>query len=152
MKQQKPRGKAQPGQRTRSEIVWRWLIIGAGALFVGSVVWSALVETLLPLAAAGNMRDFFLNLVGITVAFIGTAVFVYGGVRVVRDTFHTMGDPQVMANVIVVREKPSRADVARARRENTAALWRGWKPGLLWMLGGFAILALGSVFINLGGG
>ena len=152
MKQQKPRGKAQPGQRTRSEIVWRWLIIGAGALFVGSVVWSALVETLLPLAAAGNMRDFFLNLVGITVAFIGTAVFVYGGVRVVRDTFHTMGDPQVLANVAEVRKKASPQEVKRAQRENTAALWRSWKPGLLWMLGGFAILALGSVFINLGGG
>jgi hypothetical protein len=128
----------------------KWIVIVLAVLFVGSVLWSFIAETLLPYLAEGNSGAVLRNLVGFPIILLGTAIFVYGGYIFVRDTFGAMQSPQLRANVVQIREGgTSRDAISRARRENFWMLLRSWKAGTLRMVLGFALIALGGWLINL---
>lgn len=135
---------------SKSEGQWgRWILIGLAALFVGSILWSIVFETMLPLWRAGDWWSVAYHLVGIPVILAGTGCIVYGGWLFVRDTFGAMGGDAVRDNVAIIRDESAQADVSRARRENFRALLRAWRPGATWMVAGFVLIALGGFLINL---
>ena len=123
----------------------RWaLLIGLG--LVALIVASFLVETLLPLHRSGRTTELLLNLIGFPIVLVGTAVFVHGGFVVVRNTFSAWALPELAENTAAVRKKSAGHREAAAR--NRSLLFRAWKPGLIRMLIGFLIIAIGSVVIN----
>ena len=125
------------------------VVIGVGLLFVGSIIWSFITETLMPLMAAGDAGAVGRNLVGFPIILLGTGFIVYGGFVFVRDTFSAMADPHVQARVEQIRqEAPSPDQIRRARWQNFLFLVRAWKDGLLLMLLGFALIAVGGWLIN----
>lgn len=120
------------------------------ALFVGSIIWSFLYETLLPLWTAGDVRSIILHLVGFPIILAGAALFAYGGYLLVRDTFSAMADPHLKQNTATIKDDAAPAEtVRRARWANARFLFRSWKPGALRMAAGFALIALGGWLINL---
>ncbi|HSM56264.1 MAG TPA: hypothetical protein VK879_08930 [Candidatus Sulfomarinibacteraceae bacterium] len=135
---------------SKSESQWgKWVLVGLAALFVGSILWSIVFETMLPLWRAGDWWSIVYHLVGIPLILAGTVCIVYGGFVFVRDTFSAMSGDAIRANVAIINEKSSKADVSRARRENFLALLRAWRPGATWMVAGFILIALGGFLINL---
>lgn len=128
----------------------RLALILLGAVFVGSIIWSFLYETLLPLWSTGDVRGVILHLIGFPIILAGTAIFAYGGYVLVRDTFSAMADPRLKDNVGTIEDKSaSREAVKRARWANARFLFRSWKPGALRMAAGFTLIALGGWLINL---
>jgi hypothetical protein len=118
----------------------------AMAVFVGLVLWSVVSETLVPLYRAGKTTELVLNLAGIPVALLGTAVFAYGGYVFVRDTFGVWGSPEMVENTKLLKSDPRRK--SEAARRNRGILFRAWKPGLIRMGTGFLLIAIASVIIN----
>jgi len=116
------------------------------AVFVGLVLWSMLTETLMPLYRAGRTTELILNLAGIPVILLGTAVFVYGGFVFVRDTFQVWASPELAASYAQMKTDPRRRSEAASR--NRGILFRAWKPGLVRLAIGFLLIAIGSVIIN----
>lgn len=64
-----------------------WIL---GILFFGGILYSAITETLLPLWNKESKDEFIHNIIGIPVIFTGTGIFVYGGIRFIKDTFNTL--------------------------------------------------------------
>lgn len=128
--------------------IWKVIGILVLAAFVGSILWSMWVDTLLPLIREGDSRAVAFNLVGLPLILVGVGIFVYGGFVFVRDTFGSFGDEKLLQNVAVIRTKPSRKEVAAARWQNMGMLWQAWKPGLAWLALGFLIIAAGGFLIN----
>ena len=128
----------------------KWILIGIAVLFVGSIIWSFIAETLVPLLAAGDAGAVGRNLVGFPIILLGTAIFVYGGYVFVRDTFSAMQDSEMTANAAQIRMGQASPDELRqGRRQNLARLLRSWKDGSLRMALGFALIAAGGWLINL---
>lgn len=128
----------------------KWILVGIAVLFVGSIIWSFIAETLMPLLAAGDSGAVGRNLLGFPIILLGTAIFVYGGFVFVRDTFSAMQDPEMTRNVSQIRTGDTSAEELRkARRQNLSMLLRSWKDGSLRMALGFALIALGGWLINL---
>lgn len=132
-----------------SDVVFRWLgwlvLIG----FVGSILWSMWVDTLQPLIRAGDTQALIFNLVGLPIILLGTGIFVYGGFRFVRATFHSMQEPGAVENIARIQEGSLPPDeLQQARMENLRALWTAWKRPLAWLAFGFALIALGGFLIN----
>lgn len=127
----------------------KWVGIALAVLFAGSILWSIIFETLLPLWRAGDWWSIAYHLVGIPLILAGTGCIVYGGYLFLRDTFSAMAGDSVAANVALIRDDPSNEAVSRARRENFLALLRAWRPGAAWMAAGFGLIALGGFLINL---
>lgn len=127
----------------------RLALILLGTLFVGSIIWSFLYETLLPLWTAGDVGAIVRNLIGFPIILAGTATFAYGGFGFVRDTFSAMADPQLKENTAAIKDDAAPQDsVRRARWANARLLFRAWKPGALRIAAGFALIALGGWLIN----
>jgi hypothetical protein len=128
-----------------------WVLISVVALFVGSIIWSIISETLLPLYQAGDTRGLLYNFIGIPVILAGTCVIVYGGFVFLRGMFSAFGDETLQQNIPVVRGQveDSAVAVSKARRENFLILVRAMRPGLSWMVGGFLLIAIGGFLINL---
>ena len=138
------------GKNNGSPNLGRLALILLGVLFVGSIIWSFLYETLLPLWTAGDVRGIVLHLVGFPIILAGTALFAYGGFVLVRDTFSAMADPQLKDNVTTIEDDAAEPEaVKQARWANARFLFRAWKPGALRMAAGFALIALGGWLINL---
>lgn len=138
------------GKQGQNAAWGKWLLIALVVLFVGSIVWSFVYETLLPLLQAGDTGAAARNLLGFPIILIGTAIFAYGGFLFVRDTFGAMQDPQLHDNVSTIRADESPAESQkRARRANLRFLLGSWKAGTLRMALGFALIALGGWLINL---
>lgn len=136
-------------QTSTSDTIFKWIgwfvLIG----FVGSILWSMWVDTLQPLIRAGDTRGLIFNLVGLPIILLGTGIFVYGGFRFVRATFHAMQEPGAVANIARIQEGGLPSDELRlARMENLRTLWNAWKVPLLWLAFGFALIALGGFLIN----
>lgn len=128
----------------------KWILAGIAVLFVGSIIWSFIAETLMPLLAAGDAGAVGRNLVGFPIILLGTAIFVYGGYVFVRDTFRAMQEPEMTTNVAQIRTgEASPERLRKARRQNLAMLLRSWKDGSLRMALGFALIAVGGWLINL---
>lgn len=128
----------------------KWALILIGAAFVGSILWSIVFETLLPLVREGNWLALANNVVGIPIILLGTGVIVYAGFVFVRDTFAQFSEEGALAqNVATIKGKPSPAEVRAARRENMLILFRAWKSGLRWFVVGFVLIAIGGFLINL---
>jgi len=79
----------------------KYILYSIGILFIGSIFWSIIAETLLPLLRAGDTRGFFLNLFGIPLTLLGTGAIVYGGYRFVVSTLGTFVSPEMQANIDV---------------------------------------------------
>ena len=128
----------------------KWLWIGLAVLFVGSIVWSFVYETLMPILAQGDTGAAVRNLVGFPIILAGTALFAYGGLVFVRDTFSAMQDPQMAANLAHIKDDEAPGEVVRrARWKNTRLLFSSWKDGTLRMALGFGLIAIGGWLINL---
>ncbi len=125
----------------------RRLIVLGALILVGLIVHSFIRETVLPLHRAGRRTEMLLNLGGFPVVLGGTALFVRGGFLLVRDTFRVWISPELAENTARIRSKSPHA--REAARANRAILFGAWKPGLLRLAGGFALIAIGSVMINL---
>jgi hypothetical protein len=143
-------GSGRPGAGDRPRM---WILIGVAAVFVGSIFWSIISETLLPLYRAGDTPGLLYNLVGIPVVLTGTSLIVWGGFVFLRGMFSAFSDETLQQNLEVVRGQVQKDAVAvsQARRENFLILARAMRPGVSWMLGGFLLIALGGFLINLRG-
>jgi hypothetical protein len=126
------------------------ILIGVAVVFVGSIFWSIISETLLPLYRAGDTTGLIYNLVGIPVVLTGTGMIVWGGFVFLRGMFSAFSDETLQQNVEVVRGHVQDDAVAasQARRENFLILARAMRPGIFWMLGGFLLIAIGGFVIN----
>lgn len=109
------------------------MVLIAIFLFLGSIFWSILHETLLPLARAERWAALVVNLIGIPLVLAGCAAFVWGGWRFVIST----------AEALTHSEQPANHKQARG------ALFKAWVRPLLWLLGGFGLMALGGLISNL---
>jgi uncharacterized membrane protein YcjF (UPF0283 family) len=129
---------------------WRYLVLGAlGLLFVGSIIWSIIFETLLPLWREGDRVGLAYNLIGIPIILTGTAVIVYGGFRFLRDMFAVSQNERLQANAALLHDKTADpAAVRQARWDNFKLLLPAWKIGFLWIVGGFLLIAVGGFLIN----
>lgn len=132
-----------------SDKLFRWLgwllLVG----FVASVLWSMWADTLQPLIRAGDTRALLFNLVGLPLILLGTGFIVYGGLLFIRSTFTAVSEPKTVDNIARIYAGTSTPDdLWRARLENLKALWEAWKRPLLWMVFGFALIALGGFLIN----
>ena len=112
------------------------ILTGVAVLFLGSIGWSIVVETLLPLARSGDWRALVFNLIGIPLILLATAMIVYGSLLVVRHMFMFMGDAQTQADIARLR---TREDAQGARRRNLRRWFRALGPGLIWMALGFGV-------------
>ena len=130
---------------------WRYLVLGGlGLLFVGSIIWSIVFETLLPLWREGDRVGLTNNLIGIPIILAGTAVIVYGGFRFLRDMFAVSQNERLQANAALLQDKTADpAAVHQARWENFKLLLLAWQAGFLWIIGGFLLIAVGGFLINL---
>ena len=120
-----------------------WAVVAA---FVGSILWSMWAETLLPLIRAGDTRSVWLHVVGLPIILGGTAVFVYGGVVFVRDTFRAFTNETMQQNMLLIQTKQATKTI---RWQNAKILFRAWLPGLRWLGFGGLLIALGGFVINL---
>jgi hypothetical protein len=126
-----------------------WLLAGAGLLFVGSIIWSIIFETLRPLWRAGDRMGLINNLAGIPLILAGTAVIVYGGFRFLRDMFLVSQDEQLQADARLIQDKTAdRTAVRQAQWANFKRLLHAWKMGLLYILFGFLLIAAGGFIIR----
>ena len=123
----------------------KYILWGLAAVFVGSILWSMWVETLLPLIRAGDTRAVWLHVVGLPLILLGTAVIVYGGFIFIRDTLRAYGHETVQENLAAVRA--NQATLAM-RWQNLKILFRAWVPGLRWLGLGFLLIAAGGFLIN----
>ncbi|MFQ5410287.1 MAG: hypothetical protein ACE5FI_17900 [Anaerolineales bacterium] len=121
------------------------ILTGVAVLFLGSIAWSIVVETLLPLARSGDWRALVFNLIGIPLILLATAMIVYGGLLVVRHMFMFMSDAQTQADIARLR---TREDAQGARCRNLRRWFRALGPGLIWMALGFGVMAAGGYLIN----
>lgn len=118
-------------------------------LFIGSIIWSIIFETILPLVRAGAIAELVLNIVGIPVILIGTWIFVRGGYIFIKETFAAMSTEEINDNVEIIRAKSNQEASRQARRQNLNMLWQAWKPGLKLLAWGGFLIAIGGMGINL---
>ena len=129
----------------RDERVWRWVIYGLGALLVGSVIWSMLFETLLPLIRRGQMLSAFLHIIAFPLVFLGLGVLIWGAILFLRGTFGAFQDEELQRNLEDIQAKRAGMD---QRWTNALILFRSWRRGALVMALGFAIIALSGFTMN----
>lgn len=124
------------------------IILGA-VLLVGSIIWSIIFETLLPLYREGDTAAFIANLIGIPVILTGTVLIIYGGVRVVKNMFTYLGKAKVVANIYTIQDPATESgDRGAARRGNVRDWLIAWIPGGPLMLLGFLLIGIGGYIIN----
>jgi len=122
------------GQKHRG---WRRILMWGGlGLLTASVILSMLFEDLLP--TIGRLPEhrkipFALSFPGFLAA---TAAIVYGGMRVIRATFMTLAD--------AASNGGRRSRVPGINRVPASRFFIAWAPGLIWMAGGFALMALSA--------
>lgn len=125
--------------------IWRWGGIIAAVMFVGSIIWSMIFETLIPLAERGETLDMWLHILAFPLAFLGLGVLIWGAVLFLRDTFSAMENDELQANLMDIQAKRANMD---QRVRNALLLLRAWRRGTLVMLLGFGILALAGFTAN----
>lgn len=118
-------------------------------LFIGSIIWSIIFETILPLIRANAINELILNIVGVPVILIGTWNFVRGGILFAKNTFSIMDTKEVNNNIDIIRAKTNLETTRLAQRQNLNLLWQAWKPGLKLLVWSTFLIAIGSVGINL---
>lgn len=124
-----------------------WIL---GILFFGGILYSAITETLLPLWNKGSKDEFIHNIIWIPVIFTGTGIFVYGGIRFIKDTFNTLSDERMITNTSTIRTKETPKETKSiARKENYRMLFNTWKPGGKYLLLGALVIIAGGITINL---
>ncbi|MDK1081232.1 MAG: hypothetical protein QGD88_07100 [Anaerolineae bacterium] len=120
-----------------------------GVLFIGSIIWSIIFETIMPLIRANAIDELILNIVGIPVILAGTIIFIRGGWIFFRDVYSLMGTEEIQVNIDIIRAKSDPQTIKQARRKNIILLWQSWKPGLKQLAWGFFLIAVGGMGINL---
>jgi hypothetical protein len=124
---------------------WVWLIYLLGALFVGSILWSMIFETLAPLWRAEATLEFWLNVTGMPIILAGVSVLVWGAWVFLRGTYGALGDEELVRNVAAIRAGEASG---KQRWRNGQILFKAWRRGFLIMLAGFGLIALGGITIN----
>ena len=135
-------------KQKKNENVGKWVWIGVGVLFVGSILWSMWVDTLRPIVQSGDEAAIVNNLIGLPLILLATAIIIYGGWRVVKATFNMMQDEALQENVDVIRKKGDKTAVRQARIQNAMLLFRAWANGAAIMALGFGLMAIGGWLIN----
>lgn len=115
-------------------------------VFVGSMIWSVIFETLLPLWRTEQILEMRLNIFGIPIIFSGAGVFVYGGLLFLRGTLQVIWSDEMAAEIEKISAAPR--DSNAARWQTLRLLFQAWKRGLLWLVGGFGLIIAGSILIN----
>lgn len=130
--------------------IGKYIIYAIAVIFFGALVYSAVTETLIPLREEGKKDEFFHNLIGIPVIFAGTAIFVYGGYRIVKDTFAVLNNEKLINNTSIIRTKEISKEIkSSARKENFNMLIKSWEPGAKWLGLGVLLITAGGITINL---
>jgi len=126
------------------------ILILVAVFLVGSVLWSVIFETLLPLYRDGDTAAFIANLIGIPIILAGTVVIVYGGLRVVRGMFGFMTVAAVEADMQTEQDSIAKSKGrGGSQRAGSFRYWlMAWVPGGPLMLLGFLLIGIGSFIIN----
>ncbi|MCX8031900.1 MAG: hypothetical protein N3B14_00660 [Thermoleophilia bacterium] len=135
---------AQPrGRRFSRRALPAWIVLIA---FAGALVWSMWSETVRPLVEEGETSRAIRTSFGMVAILAAVVAILYGGFRIVSKILKTLRDPTVVKNAELIRQRRHQAKevVRKARRANSRAILRGLYPGSVWMIGGFALLALGG--------
>lgn len=125
------------------------LLLLFGVAFGASILWSLWFETLQPLLQQDDQRGLMLHALGVPLIFGGTALFVYGGWVFISDTYGAFADQGFARDAQTIQKTGPGLDLLPVRWRNLMHLLRAWRPGLLRMGLGFALLALGGYLINL---
>lgn len=121
-----------------------WAVV---ALFLLVVVHSMWRETLFPLLQQGATMRALRVALGLAAIVLALLVLIYGGFRFVSAMLWTMQAQAFIHNAEIgragVKSYPPET-VRAARGENLRLLLHAARPGFLWMLAAFLLLALGG--------
>lgn len=104
-------------------------------------------ETLRPLVQAGETGRAVSTALGLASILAAVPVIVYGGFAIVSAVLKVMQDETVVRNNEIVRAGAKhfpREAVRAAQWENWRLIYHAARPGCLWMLLAFALMALGG--------
>lgn len=121
-----------------------WAVVG---LFLLAILWSMWSETLRPLVQAGETAYAFCTALGLVSVMLALLVLTYGGFLVVSRILSAMHEESFVRNAEIGRagRRHYPMEVVRAsRRENLRLIFHAARPGCLWMVAAFLLLALGS--------
>lgn len=120
-------------------------------VFFGSIIWSMGYETLLPLLRAEQWPAFIANLVGLPLILIGTAAMLWGFWVFLRDvaTLYSSAGWQQAQQGRANRQLGGGERIAAQRQTQSLALAH-MRPGLLMLVGGIALIAIGGYVSRLG--
>lgn len=130
--------------------IGKYIIYAIAVIFFGALVYSAVTETLIPLREEGKKDEFFHNLIGIPVIFAGTAIFIYGGYRIVKDTFAVLNNEKLISNTSKIRTNEVSKEIkSTARKENFQMLITAWIKGAKYLGIGALLIIAGGIIINI---
>ncbi len=132
-------------KQSKEDRYFKWLLIGVGVLLLGSIIWSMIFETLLPLVRDERWLDMWLHIIAMPLVLVATGVIGWGGLVFVRDTFRAMGDAELVANVEDIQAGKGTMD---QRWANARFLFRSWRRGTLIMVLGFVLMAIAGFLAN----
>lgn len=122
-----------------------WLLIAF--LLIGSIFWSILYETLLPLVRAEQWNELIANLLGIPLILAGFGAFLWGSWRFLTSTMDVMSAPDEAGEAPADgAEKPWLRKTNAAQRRK---LFAAWTRPVIWIAGGFILMLLGGMVINI---
>jgi len=129
----------------------RNLLLLVVTVFFGSIIWSMGYETLLPLLRAEQWPALIANLVGLPLILIGTAVMLWGFWVFLRDvaTLYSSAGWQQAQQGRANRQLSGDERNAAQRQAQSLALAH-MRPGLLLLVGGIALIAIGGYVSRLG--
>lgn len=114
------------------------------------MAYSAITETLIPLWYEDKTDEFFHNLIGIPIIFAGTGIFIYGGYRIVKDTFAVLNNEKLISNTSKIRTNEVSKEIkSTARKENFQMLITAWIKGAKYLGIGALLIIAGGIIINI---
>jgi hypothetical protein len=116
-------------------------------VFGGSILWSIFFETLLPLLRMDRNTEFWLNVIGIPILFVGVGLLTWGGFGFVLSVFGALSNPALRRMTQASQDAKVHQE-AFARSQSALALRRAMQPALIRLALGVMLMVLGSLVIN----
>jgi hypothetical protein len=110
--------------------IWKWIGRFSLSIFVASMLVSIWVETLIPIARAGDTHRLIYNLLGIPLILIGLGGIIFGGYLFLKNMLQIGSLESYRNNIDIISTYPSPEKVQLARRKNIRLLLLAWKPGI----------------------
>jgi len=128
--------------------IWKWIGWVSLSIFVASMLISIRVETLIPIARAGDAKRFIYNLLGVPLILIGIGGIVFGGYVLLKNMLQIDSLESCRNNKDIINTYPSPEKVQLPRRKNIRLLLLAWKPNIRWIFFGFLVIAVGGLLLN----